>query len=99
MNELQKSILKIFKQISKICDDNEIPYFAIGGTCIGAVRHKGFIPWDDDVDVAMPRRDYDRLAALGPQTVVLAEKALADNSAMSNAHYLLENRGIALKVV
>lgn len=60
MNELQKTILDIFKEIKSICDKNEIKYFAIGGTCIGAVRHKGFIPWDDDLDIAIPIEDYDK---------------------------------------
>ena len=56
--KLQNSILDIFKTIKMICEKHNIRYFAIGGTCIGAVRHKGFIPWDDDLDIAMPNDDY-----------------------------------------
>ncbi len=59
MNPLQTAILSIFKVIKDICDRYNIPYYAIGGTCIGAVRHKGFIPWDDDLDIAIPIERID----------------------------------------
>lgn len=58
--EIQAKILEIFKIFKKICDKYDLKYFAIGGTCIGAVRHKGFIPWDDDLDVAMPIESYKK---------------------------------------
>lgn len=64
MNEYQVHILNIFKVVSSICKKHNIRYYAIGGTCIGAVRHKGFIPWDDDLDIAVPIEDYDRLKKL-----------------------------------
>ncbi|OPZ32555.1 MAG: LicD family protein [Tenericutes bacterium ADurb.BinA124] len=60
MTDLQKVILDIYKEIKKICDANNIRYFAIGGTSIGAERHKGFIPWDDDLDIAIPNTDYQK---------------------------------------
>ncbi len=47
MNDLQKWILEIYKEVKKVCNNNGIPYYAIGGTCLGALRHRGFIPWDD----------------------------------------------------
>lgn len=58
--KLQKIILSIVDDIVKICDDNKIDYYIIGGSLLGAVRHKGFIPWDDDFDIAMKRADYDK---------------------------------------
>ena len=53
--ELHQYNLAALKALAAFCEDHNLTYFAIGGTLLGAVRHKGFIPWDDDVDVAMPR--------------------------------------------
>ena len=60
---LQLKILEILQAIDKTCKENNLRYYLTAGTMLGAVRHKGFIPWDDDADIAMPRRDYDYLMA------------------------------------
>lgn len=60
MNEVQTHILGIYKVFAELCEKHGLRYHAIGGTAIGAARHKGFIPWDDDLDVSMPDVDYLR---------------------------------------
>lgn len=60
-NELKQLQLEILKEIDTFCDNNNLCYYLVGGTLIGAIRHKGFIPWDDDVDIMMPRQDYEKL--------------------------------------
>ena len=58
--EAKKMMLDILKTVAKFCDENNLRYFIFYGTYLGALRHKGYIPWDDDIDIAMPRPDYEK---------------------------------------
>lgn len=61
---LQEEVLKIFKVFAAICEKHGLRYYAAYGTALGAIRHHGFIPWDDDFDVSMPRCDYDKFRVI-----------------------------------
>lgn len=56
--------LDLYEELKRVCDKYSLKVFADGGTMLGAVRHKGFIPWDDDMDLCMPRADYEKLCAV-----------------------------------
>ena len=58
-SEVQEIIWNIMKEIKPIISESGLKYFMLGGTLLGAIRHKGFIPWDDDIDIGMPREDYE----------------------------------------
>lgn len=60
LRRLQLKELELLKRFADICDKNQLRYYLLGGTFLGAVRHKGFIPWDEDVDIGMPRPDYEK---------------------------------------
>ena len=60
ISELRKIQMDILSYVDKTCREHNIHYSMSGGTLIGAVRHKGFIPWDDDIDIMMTRDNYDR---------------------------------------
>ena len=64
LNETQQYILHVLQEVIRVLDELNIPYYMQGGTMLGAIRHKGFIPWDDDVDLGIPREDYQRLLEL-----------------------------------
>ena len=61
VKEIQKKLLPMMEWFHQFCGANSIPYYMIGGTMLGAMRHGGFIPWDDDVDIGVPREDFDRM--------------------------------------
>ena len=61
LKRLQKCELILLKDFVEICETEGLMYFGLAGTALGAVRHKGFIPWDDDIDLGLPRKDFDRL--------------------------------------
>lgn len=57
----------IYQEFTRICDQHGLTYFCAYGTALGAIRHKGFIPWDDDMDMGMPREDYEKFIEIAPR--------------------------------
>ena len=60
LRKLQLTELELFKKFKVFSEEHNIAYYALGGTLLGAVRHQGFIPWDDDMDIGIPREDYEK---------------------------------------
>ena len=77
LEKLQDTLFEIILEIERICKKHDIPYFAVSGTLLGVVRHKNFIPWDDDADLGMLRSDYDRF-------IEIAKKELSDKYILVN---------------
>lgn len=61
LDQVKQIELNILKYVDAVCKEHNLRYFLSFGTLIGAIRHKGFIPWDDDIDISMPREDYEKL--------------------------------------
>ncbi len=78
MTALRKIETKMLEEFIAICKKYNFRYYLIGGTCLGAVRHQGFIPWDDDIDVGMPRKDYEDF-------LKVAQKELSENIFLQTA--------------
>lgn len=64
MQKLHEKLLQTMDVFHKFCRKHQLTYYMLGGTMLGAYRHKGFIPWDDDIDIGMPREDYEKLLRL-----------------------------------
>lgn len=69
--EIQQTGIRLLRKLQEVCSKNHLRYFAFYGTLLGAIRHEGFVPWDDDIDIVMPREDYDKL-------IEIADEFLAD---------------------
>ena len=69
IRELQLKELESLRVFKEFCQKNNLLFYFCGGCCIGTLRHQGFIPWDDDIDVFMPRQDYEILLKEWPKQV------------------------------
>jgi len=69
LKTLQKIEMEIMENIIRVCKENEIEYFIVAGTALGAVRHRGFIPWDDDIDIGMLRSDYEKFLSIAQEAL------------------------------
>lgn len=69
LRKVQLTQLEMAKELKRVCEENGIKYFLDSGTLLGAVRHKGFIPWDDDMDFGMLRDDYERFVRIAPEKI------------------------------
>lgn len=84
---LQDKMLDILKYFISLCEKYNLRYCAYGGTCIGAFRHQGFIPWDDDLDVIMPRQDYEQLWRLYGEKINSSKCKLCRTTFDKNYHH------------
>ena len=99
MNKLQDADIKILKEIVRICDENNLVYYIIGGTLLGAIRHKGFIPWDDDIDLGMPRDDYEIFIKIAPSIIQSSFKLVNYNIDEKYQYYITRVLDTNTKVV
>ena len=94
LHKVQRLELEILKDFMSVCDEYDLKYFGLAGTGIGAIRHQGFIPWDDDIDIALPRKDFDRFLELVQQK--FPEKYEVLNT-KTNVNYPLMTTRLVLK--
>lgn len=79
VKDIQQKMLEILIEVDRVCKKNDIKYVLDSGTLLGAVRHDGFIPWDDDIDIAMLREDYERFRAIANKELAPKYKFMSDN--------------------
>ncbi|MCL2508741.1 MAG: LicD family protein [Oscillospiraceae bacterium] len=88
VRKIQLMVLNIFLEFERICKKYGLRYYLAGGTILGAVRHKGFIPWDDDMDITMPRPDYDKFIKIARKE--LSPEFVLDKDCVPFCHNRIE---------
>ncbi|MBQ6264309.1 MAG: LicD family protein [Clostridia bacterium] len=91
IRKIQLLVLMILLELDRICKKYNLTYYLAGGSILGAVRHKGFIPWDDDIDITMPRPDYDRFIEIAQKE--LSDEYYLDKDCVPFCHNRIEIRG------
>ena len=86
LDKLHDTLIEILDYVVSVCEENNLTYFLVYGTALGAYRHQGFIPWDDDLDIAMPRQDYEKLIEIMNQSN--NEKYVLQNELNEKKYYL-----------
>lgn len=87
VRDIQNKMMEILVYFHQFCQENNLTYVLAGGTCLGAVRHKGFIPWDDDVDVLMLREDYEKLQGLWEKNADTTRYSCVRSNESINIHH------------
>ncbi|MCI8469183.1 MAG: LicD family protein [Eggerthellaceae bacterium] len=94
LQKLQRLSVDLLRELDRVCRELDIPYFAYGGTAIGAVRHGGFIPWDDDIDIGFLRADFERFLREAPEHLGPAYEVV---SSRSEEYFPACNANLSLK--
>lgn len=99
IERLHKVDMDIVKDVVRICDEHGFRYYMLGGTMLGAIRHKGFIPWDDDIDLGMPREDYERFLAIAAEELPERLKVVNYRNDPNYMYYITRVQDTDTKVV
>ncbi len=87
IKEIQNNLLEILLYFETFCKENDLKFLLAGGTCLGAIRHQGFIPWDDDIDVFMLRDDYEKLEELWNKNADTSRYSCVRSNEFVNIHH------------
>ena len=90
LSQAKKVMVDILIEIDRICATHNIEYWIDYGTLLGAVRHKGFIPWDDDIDIVMPRKEYNRFIKIAQEE--LSDAYLLQSNYIQTDQYILATK-------
>lgn len=96
---LHKADLDIVKDVVNICAKYGLTYYMLGGTMLGAIRHKGFIPWDDDIDLGMPRQDYETFLSIAPKELNKHLKLINYKTDADYHYYITRIQDVDTKVI
>ena len=99
IKKLHQVNLQILTEVLDIIDSNNLLYYMLGGTMLGAIRHKGFIPWDDDIDIGMPRKDYELFLEIAEKKLPEYYKIINYKTDLDYHYYITRVQDVRTKVI